>query len=103
MLGAAYKDLAPPHLVLNYDHCPACRERIDKADGVVIMGAVERPNGNPEIQKGVYPTGRWVVITHEAAGRMFNTPVEDKAFMSSETFEQIFGAHLNGSGDQTPV
>lgn len=103
LLGRSYKDLAPPHMVLNYNHCPSCQQRIDNAAGVVIIEAVDRPNGNPEIQSGVYPTGRWVVITHEAAGRMFNIPVKDKAFMSSDAFEQMFGAHINGSGDETHI
>lgn len=67
-----------------YEPCDKCKERMAK--GFTIMIAQDKPisNGQPEMQKGVYPTGQWLVISNEAKERMFNVD-KDKCFMDRET------------------
>ena len=80
---------APRHVVLNYEPCDKCKEGMNS--GFTIMEATERNNGNPEIQKGVYPTGRWSVLKTEAAERIFGEEVAHggKCFMAVETYTNL--------------
>ena len=42
------------------------------------------------VQKGIYPTGRYVVIKREAARKMFdNIGGNDKAFVDTELFNRL--------------
>lgn len=42
------------------------------------------------MQKGIYPTGRYVVIKREAARKMFdNIGGNDKAFVDTELFNRL--------------
>ena len=42
------------------------------------------------MQKGVYPTGRYVVIKRDAARKMFdNIGSNDKAFVDTELFNRL--------------
>lgn len=80
LLGAKYPGEAPMHMVVDYQPCEDCQAKM--AQGVTLIEASPRPRGNqPAIQKGAYPTGRWWVITHEAARRIFDVTVQDKAFI----------------------
>lgn len=84
---------APKHMVLDYEPCDNCRENMSK--GFTVMEATNRPNSvtNMEIQSGVYPTGRFVVLRIEAAKRMFNPEILTigKAFIDVKLFDQLFG------------
>ena len=60
--------------------------------GVTLMEATNKPNSvtKVEMQKGVYPTGRYVVIKREAARKMFdNIGGNDKAFVDTELFNRL--------------
>ena len=62
--------------------------------GVTLMEDTNKPNSvtKVEMQKGVYPTGRYVVIKRDAARKMFdNIGSNDKAFVDTELFNQLVG------------
>ena len=48
---------------------------------------------NKEIQNGVYPSGKWVFLKHEAAHRIFTELDDsaDKAFLDASVFDKMFG------------
>ena len=83
--GRKHEDFeAPMHMVIDYEPCEKCRANM--ALGVTLMEATNKPNSvtKVEMQKGVYPTGRYVVIKRDAARKMFdNIGSNDKAFVDS--------------------
>ena len=65
--GRKHEDFeAPMHMVIDYEPCEKCRANM--ALGVTLMEATNKPNSvtKVEMQKGVYPTGRYVVIKRDA-------------------------------------
>lgn len=77
-------------LVIDYEPCEKCRAKM--ALGVTLMEATSKPNSvaKVEMQKGIYPTGRYVVIKREAARKMFdNIGGNDKAFVDTELFNRL--------------
>ena len=79
---------APKYVFGGYEPCENCKEKMKL--GTAIMEADTWPvfEGQPEMQKKVYPTGRWVVLRKEAAKRIFNCD-SDKAFCDKKTFEML--------------
>jgi hypothetical protein len=71
LLGAAYKGEAPRRMVLDYIPCDECKA--DMARGIALIECTCSPNtpDQPVIQEGLYPTGKWAVITEDAAWRWF--------------------------------
>jgi hypothetical protein len=61
-------------MVLNYEPCEECQGHMAK--GITLLECTANPNtpNQPSIQKArdVYPTGRWAVITEDAARRMLS-------------------------------
>lgn len=45
----------------NYDPCSICEGHMDK--GITVVQIEPASNGNPPIKDGLFPTGKWVVIT----------------------------------------
>lgn len=91
--GRKHEDFeAPRYAVIDYEPCEECRKNM--ALGFTVMEATATPNrvSSVAMQKGVYPTGRFVVIKPEAAHRIFTglAPDVSKAFLSSEMFSQMF-------------
>lgn len=84
--GRKHEDFeAPRHMVIDYEPCEKCRAKM--ALGVTLIEATSKPNSvaKVEMQKGIYPTGRYVVIKREAARKMFdNIGGIDKAFVDTE-------------------
>ncbi len=76
---------APKYVFGGYEPCDECRENMAK--GVTLMEASEFPNveGQPPMQKGVYPTGNYVVMTREAAERLLGIK-DDKVFCDKKLF-----------------
>lgn len=71
-LGNGSKDVAAPkHMVLSYEPCEKCKA--NWAKGFTLIEATRVPNTRSEVpmQEGVYPTGRYAVITKDAAHRIF--------------------------------
>ncbi len=82
-------------VILDYEPCGECKE--NRKLGVTLMEVSERPvhEGYPEIQNGIYPTGRWCVIKHEAAERMFSGFLNDKdaLFVDCGIYDQVVGGN----------
>ena len=82
-------------VILDYEPCEECKK--NRKLGVTLMEVSERPvhEGFPEIQNGIYPTGRWCVIKHEAAERMFSGFLNDKdaLFVDRGIYDQVIGGN----------
>lgn len=62
---------APRKTILDYEPCDECMKMW--YNGVVVLEVQQTPimPNQPEIQKGLYPTSRYVVMTVEGADRVF--------------------------------
>lgn len=98
---------APMYCVLDYQPCEKCRQQWSQGVPVIEATTVRPEPYRPPIQsvKGspdVYPTMRMVVVTVEAAQRIFSN-VECKAgspiLVEDKAFEQIFGEALRKQGE----
>lgn len=84
---------APRRMVIDYEPCDECKEMWDS--GVAVIEVQETPTtpNQPEIQKGVYPTGLFVVVTVEGADRVFpqHAPWSkgQKVFVDSAVFSHF--------------
>lgn len=92
--GRKHEDFeAPKNMVIDFEPCDECKKNM--ALGFTVMEATNKPNGisNVEIQKDVYPTGRFMVLKTDAAQRIFNGLVSgtNKAFIDVEAFTHLFG------------
>lgn len=94
LMGRMEDDIeAPKNMVLDYVPCEECQSHM--AMGVAILEASDHPNteGQPPMQKGVYPTSRFVVVTTECADRVFNAyaPWSEgkKVFVDSDVFSHF--------------
>jgi len=90
--GRRHEDFeAPMHMVLDYEPCDKCGHNMSL--GFTLMEATDKPNSTTsmQIQSGVYPTGRYVVLKREAAVRIFGrvNAGMGKAFMSPADFKQF--------------
>ena len=94
LMGQLKGDIeAPKNVVLDYEPCEECKKRMDS--GFTIIEATTYPNNRTsiEMQRGIYPTGRYVVLTHEAVDRIFPADVDTskgKAFMTIDDFTAMF-------------
>ena len=83
---------APRNMVLDYNPCDKCVERMNL--GVTRVEVVDIPpqENMPEFVEGHYPTGRWGVIKPDAVKRIFDLDLENgkKLLVSEETFSAIF-------------
>jgi len=74
-----------------YEPCDECMAKM--VDGFTIIEAEEYPlfSAQPEIQKGVYPTGSLWVIDREAAEKVFGSEIvkKSKAFISKDMAKEI--------------
>jgi hypothetical protein len=115
LFGAMKGDAeAPRAVVLSYEPCDSCKAMMDR--GVTLVEVTERPPlsnpGQDPIQANppAYPTGRWSVITREAAGRLFRPQAlvdqvvkVGRAWLDVETYE-LLGLHdATGTLDQPTV
>ena len=88
--GKEHEDYeAPKYVFGGYEPCDECKEKM--AMGVTLMEAFTYPlvDGQPEMQKGVWPSGRMIVITKEAAKEIFDNDEIDKAFVDKELFDHL--------------
>lgn len=91
-IGGKSDEKAPNYAVINYEPCDKCKAGM--ASGFTVMEATASPNGQTsiEMQKGIYPTGRFVVLKNESADRIFGKEFTSrgKAFMGVEDFCHMF-------------
>ena len=77
LLGKLPGDIeAPKNVLLDYVPCDKCKEQFKL--GVTLIEVTNKPmiENQPEIQQGLYPTGRFATIKEEAAKNCFpNTTV----------------------------
>lgn len=84
---------APRRMILDYEPCDECQKMWDS--GVAVIEVQETPimPNQPEIQKGLYPTSRYVVMTVEGADRVFpqHAPWSrgQKVLVDSEVFSHF--------------
>lgn len=82
---------APKRALTGYEPCFECRKKWEL--GVAVLEASEEPvyKNQPEIQNGIYPTGRWSVVKEEAAERIFQIDSEDHKILllDKELYEEI--------------
>jgi hypothetical protein len=70
LLGYNKNKEAPKHAVLNYVPCDVCAYTFSK--GTLLIEVTEAsPDGRPEIQKGLYPTGYYMLMKSSAAQGIF--------------------------------
>ena len=94
LMGRMKDDIeAPKNMVLDYVPCEECQSHM--AMGVAVLEASDHPNteGQPPMQKGVYPTSRFVVVTTKCADRVFNAYAPwsegNKVFVDSDVFSHF--------------
>lgn len=101
--GRKHEDIqAPKNMVLDFEPCDECKQSMNL--GFTIMEATTEPNMrcSVEIQDGVYPTGRFVVMRSETAHKIFKGVSEDteKCFLDAADFDQMFGSNISIEEDE---
>lgn len=88
MLGKLKGDVkAPRRIVANYIPCDECKEK--HKQGRVIIEATHTPNGLPEIQKGVWPTGRWCLVSKESSQTLFNDGTDNPVLLEDTLYRKL--------------
>lgn len=64
---------APPKVIADYTPCPKCKEKMDQGVTLMEVTQVEPADKRPPIRDNLWLTGRWSVITHDAAKNIFKT------------------------------
>jgi len=85
LLGAAYKEQAPMHMVMTVEPCDKCREKYLSV-GILLVEAEENDKGDR------IPTSRVLVLKEEAFKRVFpemTVPEKRIAFVEKEVFQFI--------------
>ena len=113
LLGAAYKEEAPMHMITSYEPCDECTKNFDKGITLIEVSTSSKFTEHPPIQKNpnLYPTGRIMVVRAEAAPRIFNAHVEAvlekrKAFIDETGYSKLIEMlqpHAHATSSQTPT
>ncbi len=70
MLGKLKDDAkAPKRAIYDYEPCEECAEKMKQ--GVTVIEVTTVDNNTAPIQEGAWPTGRWCVISKDAAEQLF--------------------------------
>lgn len=82
---------APKNMFIDYEPCDICSQNMRLGVSVIEADTVPAFEGQPEIQKGTYPTGRWCVIKPDAADRIFGDYLNgyDKIFVEPKVFKMF--------------
>lgn len=79
------------YVFADYEPCQVCKDKFD--EGFLIMEASEFPvfEGQPEMQRDVYPTSTIWLVNNEFAQEIFNDDIfkYKKAFVTKEFAEQL--------------
>lgn len=91
LFGGEIKEEAPRTVTGSYEPCDKCSKKWEL--GFVLIEASNKPNieGQPSMQEGVYPTGNYMVLTDDAALRLFGQDHANKgaAFADLELFRKF--------------
>ena len=96
LLGKLKGDVeAPRNMILNYEPCEDCSNNMSKGITLIEATLTGEP-GQPEMGKGIYPTGKWAVLTEDATKRLIvNKDMLDdilkkkKCYIASEAWEEM--------------
>lgn len=89
---------APINMVLDYEPCDDCAATMSQ--GIAVIGVSKNPiqAGQPEIQKGLYPTGSWCVVSENFINRVISDTgmkkdilTRRKCFMEDVLVQQLVG------------
>lgn len=71
-IGGRNEDIeAPRSMILDYEPCDECKEKI--GDGILVIGVAPRNGQNiMPIMNDLVPTGTWCAMTEEAVIRIFD-------------------------------
>ena len=90
MLGKLKGDVkAPRRIIADYTPCPECKARMEQ--GRVAIEVVRKVNGLPPIQPGVYPTGRWCLLTKETAKKLFDDGKSTPVLIEDVLYSKMIG------------
>lgn len=81
---------APRNAVIDYTPCEECCTQMKR--GFLVIAATREPNGVTDmpLSDGVFPTGKWSVIKHEVAKRLFGKYDKPIAYMEDELYAEVF-------------
>jgi hypothetical protein len=69
----------------DYEFCQSCAENGEQ--GITFIQVVSESNGNPEIREGLYPTGKWVVVSEENVKKVLtDLPILDTVLRLRQMF-----------------
>ena len=83
---------------ISYEPCDKCKGHWAQGITLIEAGMSPQSENQPEMQKGVYPTGRFLVLNPEAVERIFNPDAaadvlkHRMCFMDFETFGKFIPA-----------
>jgi hypothetical protein len=96
LLGAAYKEEAPMHMVTSYEPCEECTKKLNAGIALIEVSTSPKCPDQPPINKNplLYPTGRMMVVKPAAIPRIFNAHVEEvlekrKAFVEEPGYGKL--------------
>ncbi len=87
---------APMSAVLNYEPCDECRQNWSMGVPLIRVSKTPGSEGQPPIQKregfNIYPTGSYMVITKEAAERIFEHEIQagKPVFMEDKAYDDFY-------------
>ncbi len=76
---------APRRMVMDYEPCDKCKENMSKGFMLIETTQAQPQEGMPPIADDHYPTGRWCVISQEAAERIFSSEYTTKSKLLVDT------------------
>lgn len=56
---------APSHMVFDYEPCENCKTIMSQGITMIAVSKKALVENQPEIQKGLYPTGSWCLVSDE--------------------------------------
>ncbi len=80
---------APTRVVADYSPCKACEEKMRR--GATIIEVTREDTGAQPISHGAWPTGRWCVISHSAAKKLFKKKVSTM-LLEKELYQKLVEA-----------
>lgn len=87
-IGGRNDKEAPKYCFGGYEPCDKCKTNTELGTTVIEASKIPLKENQPEIQKGIYPTGRWIVMKKEAAKRCFNID-SSKLFVDNKIFDNL--------------
>ena len=78
---------APQRAIFDYKPCEECAEKMKQ--GVTVIEVTTVDNKMAPIQKGAWPTGRWCVISKDAAERLFKDTTHSTMLLEDVLYKEL--------------